>query len=289
MSDPASMPIPFKKGSGERGEGGAGAEVAAAKSRAALYGFLSRAFSYPDEAWFAAMRGAVGETIRSLKDPLLPAFQMEIIRLAGECQESLSSGAADEAMRAYLILFGHSSGGSCPPYEIEYGPKSEVVGPNRLADVASFYAAFGVEVAPDSGERLDHLSVEFEFLHYLCLREAHALVQGHPLERVELLRDAQKKFLQEHLGRFAPVFAKKVVKLAEDTLYGKLAALADRWVLADCERLGVDPRVGVLPMKEWKPPTDEDVCVSCELATSCSGTGPAKPEGAQAAGAGQDG
>ena len=43
-----------------------------------------------------------------------------------------------------------------------------------MGDIAGFYKAFGVELSKDIHERLDHLSVEFEFMHFLAYKESYS-------------------------------------------------------------------------------------------------------------------
>ena len=55
----------------------------------------------------------------------------------------------DSFLNAYLAAFGHAARGSCPLNEIEYGDikADPLFQPHRLADLAAFYRAFGLEVA----------------------------------------------------------------------------------------------------------------------------------------------
>ena len=71
----------------------------------------------------------------------------------------------------------------------------------RLADLAAFYHAFGLEVAEDAGERHDHLCLELEFMCVLAAKEAYAHEHQLDAEQLAQCRDAQKTFLREHLGR----------------------------------------------------------------------------------------
>ncbi|HXV67396.1 MAG TPA: molecular chaperone TorD family protein, partial [Nitrospira sp.] len=55
----------------------------------------------------------------------------------------------------------------CPPYETLFGNDHVFAQSHVMGDISGFYRAFGVELSKDIHERLDHLSVEFEFLHFL--------------------------------------------------------------------------------------------------------------------------
>ena len=52
----------------------------------------------------------------------------------------------------------------CPPYETLFGNDHVFAQSHVMGDIAGFYKAFGVELSKDIHERLDHLSVEFEFM-----------------------------------------------------------------------------------------------------------------------------
>lgn len=63
---------------------------------------------------------------------------------------------------------------------------------NILADIAGFYRAFGLNAV---GERVDHISVELEFMSFLLIKEALAPDK----EKAEICMDALKKFFNEHI------------------------------------------------------------------------------------------
>ena len=60
--------------------------------------------------------------------------------------------------------------------EIEYGDAQAdpLFQPHRLADLAAFYRAFGLELAADAAERQDHLCIELEFMSVLAAKEGYA-------------------------------------------------------------------------------------------------------------------
>ena len=94
----------------------------------------------------------------------------------------------------------------CPPYETLFG-NDHVFGQSyTMGDIAGFYSAFGLQLSQDIHERLDHLSVELEFLHYLAYKESYAILHDGP-EKLKTVVDAEKKFVKEHIGRWVPLFA----------------------------------------------------------------------------------
>jgi TorA maturation chaperone TorD len=136
-------------------------------------------------------------------------------------------------------LFGLTAiSGQCPPCEVEYEPNTDVFYRcQRLADVSGFYRAFGLAVSADVGERLDHVTVEAEFLYILLAKEVAALCEGNQ-EGAEICRDARRKFFQEHVGWWLPTFAWLLSRVAPTGYYCHLAGLIAR--LSALERVSLE-------------------------------------------------
>jgi hypothetical protein len=168
---------------------------------------------------------------------------------------------------ACAAVFGHAARGSCPLNEIEYGDLNAdpLFQPHRLADLAAFYRAFGVEVTPDAGERLDHISFELEFMCVLAAKEACGLEPNQDARLASVSRDAQRKFLREHPGRWLPAFARRLAGASDDPLLRQLARFTGAFILAECARFSVNAGAEDLllrPMDE----NAESLCGSCGLA-----------------------
>jgi DMSO reductase family type II enzyme chaperone len=175
-------------------------------------------------------------------------------------------------LNAWLAAFGHAARGSCPLNEIEYGDikADPLFQPHRLADIAAFYHAFGLQVAADAGERQDHLCLELEFMCVLAAREAYALEYQLDSDDLAQCRRAQRDFLREHLGRWTPAFARRLAAAtAEPNLRG-LAGSTRVFVEAECSRFGVKPGSEELALR----PVDESadrMCDSCGLQSAPPG------------------
>ena len=155
---------------------------------------------------------------------------------------------------AYLRIFGHTVKGDCPPHELEYGElkADRLFQPHRLADIAAFYNAFGLEVIGD--ERVDHIAMECEFYAVLCAKEE---VAG---EQVEFCRETQRKFLQEHLARWIPAFCRRV---RGDSFYESAAERLHKALLVECTRHGIEagnPDLNLRTVEELVDP-----CGACGL------------------------
>jgi DMSO reductase family type II enzyme chaperone len=236
-----------------------------ALARSFVHQFLARAFDYPaSEIWGWLSAASTQETLaatvsRLQPDPAAP------LREAQACLARCLVPQAFEAFHDdYIAAIGHAARGSCPINEIEYGDlkADPLFQPHRLADLAAFYRAFGLEVSEISDERQDHLSVELEYMGVLTAQEANHLGAAGGSDALLVCRQAQQSFLREHLGRWAPAFARRLHRAVGDTPLGSLARFALAFVESECLRCGVRPGSEDLLLR----PADE-------AASSCDGCG----------------
>ncbi|HEY4983535.1 MAG TPA: molecular chaperone TorD family protein [Verrucomicrobiae bacterium] len=234
-----------------------------ALARAFIHRFLAKAYEDPTfEAWhwltdaqtIALLRSAtavLGSSLSKSAEALINALQPD---------------ALDSFHSAYLAAFGHAARGQCPLNEIEYGDlkADPLFQPHRLADLAAFYCAFGLEVAGDADERQDHICLELEFTCVLAAKEAYALENQLDAEELALCRNAQKKFLREHLGRWTPAFARRLAGTTTDAALGALAEFTRVFIESECARFAVNPGGEDLLLR----PVDEaaeSMCASCGI------------------------
>ena len=129
----------------------------------------------------------------------------------------------------------------CPPYETLFG-NDHVFGQSYvMGDIAGFYSAFGLQLSPDIHERLDHLSVELEFMHYLSYKESYAILHD-GTEKLKTVIEAEKKFVKEHIGRWVPLFSGMLKRKADYGFYKILADFTTDWMAFDIAYLGVTPQ-----------------------------------------------
>jgi DMSO reductase family type II enzyme chaperone len=274
-------PLPDPPSGGSANAAGSGISdrqsgIDSALARSFLYRATARAFEDPSPEGWASMadpsfQQAFGSAVAALAEgkPALAAA-------ARAFTAHLTAEAFDSFRNACSTCFGHAARGSCPLNEIEYGDlKADgLFQPHRLADLAAFYRAFGLEVAEDAMERHDHLCIELEFMSVLAAKEAYALEHQLTADELALCLEAQRKFLREHLGRWTLAFARRLANQAADT---PLAALAD-WLRAfvetECVGHGVAPGSEDLLLRPVEE-ADESLCDSCGQAKSPPGAGPA--------------
>jgi TorA maturation chaperone TorD len=158
------------------------------EERMFTYKVWAAAFSYPDDAFFAH----------------LPELAAERRSLVSEY---------DRLFRAGLVWL----------YGAEHLVKNEFQRANLLSDIMGFYTAFGLE--PDL-ERPDSITCEMDFMHYLIFKrqrlDAGAAGDGSE-EKVEVCRDAERKFFVEHLEPGATAIAREILANTTHPFYKQAA------------------------------------------------------------------
>jgi len=148
-----------------------------------------------------------------------------------------AAGGLDDLRSAYLELFDRG-GERASLYESEYGRMRGMSKGNTLADLSGFYQAFGVTVDQEQVHELpDHLAVELEFYALLLLKQEHLREDA---EGRAVVEDARRKFLTDHLGRFACAVEERA-DVRADPQYGPVFAWCRGLVERECGALGVTP------------------------------------------------
>jgi DMSO reductase family type II enzyme chaperone len=234
-----------------------------AMARSFIHRFLAKAYEDPmPETWRWLTQA---QTIYSLRAANVFAGQ-SLLRSAEALISALQPAGFDSFLNAYLAAFGHAARGSCPLNEIEYGDikADPLFQPHRLADLAAFYRAFGLEVAEDAGERQDHICLELEFMCVLAAKEAYAHEHQVDADQLAQCRDAQKKFLREHLGRWTPAFARRLAAATNEPALRALAEFTRAFVESECVRFGVNPGSEELSLRPVDEAADR-ACDSCGI------------------------
>lgn len=214
--------------------------------RAAAYELLARSFVDPAEAELESLRACAAE-LASVLDGSPLAGLGSVAR-----QVSVASLADD-----HVRLFTLSSSPDCPLFESAFVCEQPAQQTVLMADVAGFYRAFGVDT-PGGGIRPDDIRAQLDFMAFLCRKEAYAILHlGAPRTR-QTVR-AERLFLAEHLGRWAPGLGLRIVARAEgNAFYLALGSALRQWIDEECARLGADPGAPLtLPRMDLSRPAPE--------------------------------
>lgn len=257
--------------------------------RGLIYRWLSFAFQDPardngDPLRNPGIQAACSDAATTLRKSLLPnggePAHGEVPSEWLDLEHSLTLLPEDNKtlIAKYDELFGLLLSRDCPPYETEYCPQTfSVYRSNQLADIAGFYSAFGVEPSRTSPERADHIVLELEFMSWLILKETRASeISGEDSANAQVCREAQQRFLTDHLLWWAPALGFAIRKKADHitveselvtppkSFYGATAQLLAAFVRAERLLFGIHPPQRLLTPNPIDEP-DSMSCGECEL------------------------
>lgn len=247
-------------------------------ARECLYRFFAAALSDPrgpggrilsdvDECRLAA---AAADVLRdeARLDPVPlgfgehPSEELDLTDLIAELEHSRDATIAD-----FDRVFGLVTIRECPPYETEYcSTEDPFLRAQQLADVAGFYAAFGLQGGRARPDRPDHVTLELEFMAHLLFKQRLA-DDGTPegCERAQTSADAAQRFFRDHLAWWMPSFATGLRSRAKDSFYAKIGKLLAAFLPTERCRYGVKtPRAPVRPAG-YEQSEESASCGECPL------------------------
>lgn len=242
-------------------------------ARANLYRYLSLAPLPPSDRRFAALydpdfRAVTTAAVDWLRDD--SSFHPQSLG-PGELHPSQLDASRlfpdEEGLpEAYLEVFGHTISKECPPYESEYYGNSDITfRSQKLADIAGFYRAFGLDRHAEARERIDFLSFEAEFMEIVIARQLYAAEEGLGDERVHVCVQSQRRFFVEHLGWWLPAFGVQLEDRTSSEYYRGLAHFVRAFAAAERAALEIPlfTETASLHPDAREP---EGACFSCEPA-----------------------
>lgn len=231
-----------------------------------LFLLASMLVSYPDETFASDVTALIGEPDLSGRPSRF--FNGHWLALEERLRELLASPVElDEVRSDYVDSFERGQAGT-PLYESEYQRERAMQKANVLADLAGFYLAFGLRQPEGGSDMPDHIAVELEFYSFLLMKQARAGSEAHA-EGGEVVLDARRKFMQDHLGPLALAVTTRP-GLAGHVHYGTIFPWLHDLVLAECRRLGIAAEA-----LSWVPGSPEAENMEC--AVSCAATPAGQP------------
>ncbi|MEO6096048.1 MAG: molecular chaperone TorD family protein [Fibrobacteria bacterium] len=165
----------------------------------------------------------------------------------------------------YISIFDNGKD-SNPIYETEYDRRRAMAKGTELSDIAGFYRAFGFELdaSLDGMEMLDHVGIELEFYSLMLMKDVH-LTEANDAEGAEIVGDALRKFLREHLGRFVGAIARRP-GVEASLFYGPVFAWVAELVARECARMNLQ----VVPADWVDGESLKDEAMNCALGADCA-------------------
>jgi len=202
---------------------------ALARLRQAIYRLLAALFLYPtEERWWALVQAShllKPERVLAAFPFFLP-WERLLRALANPPEE------ASVLQEEYVRLFAPGFDGCrCAPYESAYRCGQGASASWLCAELEREYASVGLALSNDPHEPADHLAVELEYMAFLCGREAEAWGRG--TEEARELLDRERNFLNRHLVRWVPEFARSLAEQEAAAVYRAGAAACEAFVQQD--------------------------------------------------------
>ncbi len=232
--------------------------VERALNRSKIYLLISWSLLYPEDEEFldylrcgefvedgraalSALEVALGTDGSGRAKEKLGSLKQQFDRVEGLIASECVNWQLSDLQSEHRRVFSNVITLDCPPYETLFGNDHVFAQSHVMGDISGFYKAFGVELSKDIHERLDHLSVEFEFMHFLAYKESYSRCHDGP-EKTQIVVDAQKKFVKNHIGRWVPLFCRMLTKKADSGLFKLVADITADWMDFETAFLSVTPQ-----------------------------------------------
>lgn len=189
---------------------------ATAPLRCAYYAALSELTASPHEIDpRPALREKIGIVSRMDDGPELD----ELLSVFVECD-------LDDLKREYSSLFEVGSDGPPVPIreDLQTGQRS-----GTREELVRFYNFFNYSLDEKFAWAPDHLSVQLEFMHFLCFREASAEADADAAS----YQLAQADFLQRHLLKWVPKLTRSVESNSPGSVYCGVIRVLDEFLRRD--------------------------------------------------------
>lgn len=209
--------------------------VQRALARSAVYRLLA-CLACPDDVALAILREEAWAEVATAAALLPPRVARSLKALTEHLDWPVFAAVQAEHRR----LFPHIHSADCPLYETAYSAQHVFQLSQTLADIAGFYRAFGLDRSEVRRERVDHISVETEFMSFLSYKEAQARLACNS-EGLHVSRQAQRRFLESHLGHWLPAFARRLETAAGQGVYRDLALVASAFIAAELRHFRIRP------------------------------------------------
>jgi TorA maturation chaperone TorD len=194
-----------------------------AKQRSNIYGFL--AIIYYKEV-----------TPALLKQIKEPQFLDVLYELGAKLKDDILKGSEDkiiedlavEYTRLFLGPGRHISPHESIHHERSDGDWGRFWGKDTVL-VKKFIESAGLQYKSEFTGMPDHISVELEFMQRVTEREAEAWEENNSDGALYCLK-MEKKFIEEHLAQWIPIFCDKVISQTQLSFYLEMAKLTKSFI-----------------------------------------------------------
>ena len=190
-----------------------------AENRSCYYGFLSTVY----------LREPSGEFIKSLRESnLLDVLDKTDLRFDKTINNDVSDKHLNDLVLEYTRLF-IGPGKHIAPYESVYRDNGDALWSETTVEVKDFIESSGLEYTNNWSGLPDHIGVELEFMQSLTCHEKEAWERDDKETAIRCL-EFEKRFIDEHLSQWVPIFCAKVKEETRVAFYREMAELTRQFI-----------------------------------------------------------
>lgn len=189
-------------------------------TRGNCFKLLAACFYEPDRKLF------IEEKVCGNLQDLLAGWAEAAARAAANMALSLKAAEQKQLSIDHAALFLGPFELLAPPYGSVYIEKQRQVMGDSTMQVLQRYREAGLSV--DVKEAPDHIAIELEFMHYLCMKEAEAESAGDG-QGAEKYRELQNQFFHQALC-WVPQFCSTIRQGSNSPFYTDLANCLERFM-----------------------------------------------------------
>ncbi len=178
--------------------------------------------------------------LKQIKDPkFLGVLSEQGVQLENDILQKPEDEVIEDLAVEYTRLFlgpgKHISPHESVHHERDDGDWGKLWGKDTVL-VKKFIETAGLEYKSEYTGIPDHVSVELEFMQQVTKREAQAWEEKDNDGALYCLK-MEKKFIEEHLVPWLPLFCDKVIKDAELSFYREMAKLTKNFIELEKEEI----------------------------------------------------
>jgi len=187
--------------------------------RTNTYGFLSTVY----------LQEPSREFIKSLRaSNFLDDLNKSDLRFDKTINNDVSDKHINNLVLEYTRLF-IGPGKHISPYESVYRDNGDALWSETTVEVKNFIESSGLEYSYNWSGLPDHIGVELEFMQRLTCHEKEAWTQEDKKQAIHCL-EFEKKFVDEHLSQWVPIFCNKVKEETQTAFYREIAELTRQFI-----------------------------------------------------------
>ncbi len=195
-----------------------------AENRSYYYGFLSTVY----------LQEPTREFIKSLRESnFLDVLNKSDLRFDKTINNDVSDKHLNNLVLEYTRLF-IGPGKHIVPYESVYRDNGDALWSEATVEVKNFIESSGLEYSYNWSGLPDHIGVELEFMQRLTCHEKEAWTRDDKETAIRCL-EFEKRFVDEHLMQWVPIFCNKVKEETRTVFYREMAELTRQFIDFDSE------------------------------------------------------